>query len=217
MDIGLYQKWLDSLFNHNEVDGDWRFDSDDQVPFLSDEKAVDFIITMLNNYNRDINGFSDWQISHAIEYIFNPSYSDCSISIRDSDLTISKRVEAIKSIKKLFHFCFEKRCVESDGENGSNLLNTTCLNLWDMTAITYCEESRNKNELYAAVADVMQYALSLNNSICVLSGLRGLRDLSGYYKPSKEMISQFIENYIDSGNPYISSLVEICKIRLSEE
>ena len=65
--------------------------------------------------------------------------------------------------------------------------------LWDTTPLTYCEGIENGDAIYAAVAEVMQFSLSLDNIACIESGLHGLGHLGSYYPPASQIVRQFLE------------------------
>ena len=66
--------------------------------------------------------------------------------------------------------------------------------LWDTTPLTYCEQTPEKKEIYAAVAEVMEYSLSLDNIACIESGLHGLGHLELYYDEAPKIVRKFIES-----------------------
>ncbi|WP_444926888.1 hypothetical protein ACJJI4_02130 [Microbulbifer sp. TRSA002] len=66
--------------------------------------------------------------------------------------------------------------------------------LWDTTPLSYCEELPDSDALYSAVAEVMEYALSLDNLACIESGLHGLGHLELYYKDAQKIVEKFIKD-----------------------
>lgn len=66
--------------------------------------------------------------------------------------------------------------------------------VWDATPLTYCEQTLEKNEIYSAVAEVMEYSLSLDNIACVESGLHGLGHLGLYYDNAPKIVRKFVSS-----------------------
>jgi hypothetical protein len=149
---------------------------------------------MLENYEIDLAGFSDWQLGLGIDYIFNNTCSDLSFFLRDGPSSIEDRVAAIRALKVFFERCLNVRCEKSLGHlsQAGNKLNYFCYMVWDITPLTYCEESGNKNEIYAAVAEVMEFSLTLDNIACIEGGLHGLGHLEPYYERAPEIVRKFI-------------------------
>lgn len=194
-----YQEFIKYLFDRQESKGDWRFDFELVEPKLTGDEVVDFVKCMLENYERDLINYSDWQLGLGIEYIFNHFQSDFSYFLRDGPSSVEKRVEAIHALKVFFEKCLNVRCKEALGHlsEPGNRLNYLCYMFWDITPLTYCEnikETKEKNEIYFAVAEVMEFSLSLNNIACIESGLHGLKDLGLDYKEASHILKSFIKN-----------------------
>ncbi len=191
-----YQRLVEFLFDRDESAGDWRFDYDLVEPDLTGEEFVKFFRQMLENYEADLSAYSDWQLGMGMNYIFNNSCSNLSLILRDGPVAIDKRVNAIRALKAFFGECLNQRCVSALGhlsENG-NQLNHFCYIVWDITPLAYCEQTPEKTEIYAAVAEVMRYALSLDNIACVESGLHGLGHLERYYDRASAIVRSFISS-----------------------
>jgi hypothetical protein len=150
---------------------------------------------MLENYESDLAKYSDWQLNLGLSYVFYNHCSDWSYFLLDAPAHIENRVAAIRALKVLFQKCLNIRCSQTLGhlsEKGSQL-NDFCYMLWDITPLTFCEQIKEKNEIYAAVAEVMEFSLSLDNIACIESGFHGLGHLSSDYKKAAEIIRRFIE------------------------
>ena len=65
--------------------------------------------------------------------------------------------------------------------------------LWDFTPLSYCDEQKDKDELYAALVEVMGHAISLDSVACIESGLHGLGHIEHSYKPAGDVVKQFID------------------------
>ncbi len=211
-----YQNFLNYLFDREESKGEWRFDAikpelipnyllksgltADEVldlvePELTADEVVEFVRRMLENYESDLAKYSDWQLSLGLNYVFNNLYSDWSFFLRDGPSHIENRVAAIRALKVLFQQCLNSRCSQTLGNlsKSKNKLNDFCFMLWDVTPLTFCEKTKEKNEIYAAVAEVMEFSLSLDNIACIESGLHGLGHLSPDYEKAADIIRKFIK------------------------
>ena len=190
-----YHTFIQFLFNRVESRGDWRFELDDEEPELTGEEVVDYVWRMFENYQTDLAHFSDWQLGAGLEYIFNNTFSDLPFFLRDGPAPLEERIKAIKALKNLYSKCLNERCMQTLGhysEEG-NQLNHFCYVLWDTCPLTYCEEMKDKEKIYAAVAEVMEFSLSLDNIACVESGLHGLGHLKPYYSNAVKIIKRYLE------------------------
>lgn len=194
-DTDLYDAWIISLFNHAQKDGDWRFD-DDRKPIEIPEKLLpDYLIKLNSDLPRIIKRYSDWQLGKGFSYIYSPTISNLCFSIRDGAAPIQNRVDAIKSMKNMYKDCFEVRCHPVLGHLGeeSSELDSFCYILWDVTALSWCSEDHpNREEIYAAVSDVMEYALTLKNLSCIESALHGLGHLVDFWPQAENIVEDFI-------------------------
>ena len=190
-----YQTFIQYLFDREESSADWRFELDLEEPDLSAEEKVELVKRMLESYQQDLAGYSNWQLGMGLEYIFNNSFSDLVFCLREGPVSLDKRSAAIRALKGIFGECLNHRCEKTLGhlsEEG-NQLNHFCYMLWDTTPLTYCQGIDNGDEIYAAVADVMQFSLSLDNIACIESGLHGLGHIGIYYPPAAQIVRQFLQ------------------------
>lgn len=194
--VDKYQEFLTFLFDRIESTEDWRFDFELIEPDLSGEEIVAFTKRMLENYETDLTKYSDWQLALGVEYIFSNTCSNISFFLRDGPSDIQERVEAIKALKVFSKQCLNTRCEPLLGHlsESKNKLNYLCYMLWDVTPLTYCEQIKEKKEIYDAVADVMKFSLSLSNIACIESGLHGLGHLELYYDEAPNIVRQFMNN-----------------------
>jgi hypothetical protein len=187
----MYQNWLAHLFDHEELQ-DWQF-SVDQLK-LDSAEVIELTAKMFQDYEHGYGKYSDWQIGTGLYYLLSNNCSDYSFALRDGPAPLKKRVNCILSLKNLFKDCFNSRCKQSLGHlnQPGNQLNSTCFILWDTSPLSYCEDSRDKNELYEAVMDVMEYSLYLSNLACIESGLHGLGHLVDYHPEARKIINKYL-------------------------
>ncbi len=169
-----------------------------------------FVERMLENYESDLASYSDWQLGLGMDYIFNNCCSDLSFFLRDGPSGIEDRVAAIKALKVFFEQCLNVRCDKSLGHlsEPGNQLNVFCYMIWDITPLTYCEQNDDKNTIYSAVAEVMEFSLALDNIACIESGLHGLGHLQLYYEKAPVIVRKFI----DSNGSSDQRLMEYAKL-----
>lgn len=199
MDEELYQEWLKSLFDHDEAEGDWRFDSEVTAVTVTAEQVVAFVTRMLRNFEGDVAPYSDWQIAMGLDYVFNNACSDYAFHLRNEPVPLEQRLAAIGAIKVLYDTCFDTRCEPALGhlsEEG-NPLNDICYMFWDTSPLGYCEDCPDKAALYKATTGVMEYALGRENIACIESGLHGLGHLAPYYPPARDIIQRFLRQVKD--------------------
>lgn len=172
-----YQEWLHYVFDRPVTANGWYFDI--ECPDFAAEH-VDFVLLVahtMENCGRDLAGYSDAQVNHGLNYIFNNACSDVVFSLMDDAVPGPLRLRAISSIKILYRDCFTPRCAPVLGhidEVGANPLNYICYMLWDISPLSYWENKLNRVVFYSAVIEVLEDALNSSNPACVESALHGL-------------------------------------------
>lgn len=189
-----YQTWLESLFDRDEANGDWRWSLEDQPQELHDQDSIEYFIRLNQELAELLKKYSIWQISLGLEYLFDGSMSDFTFSIRDGNTPIERRIEAISSIKNIYQQVFEPLCEPKLGHLSEvgNKLNDFCYMLWDTTPLSYCEDNPHKTVLYTALADVMTAAIQSDNIACIESGLHGLGHMVMYHPECGKIVQAFI-------------------------
>lgn len=212
VDTALYNQWIKSLFDKDERKGDWRFDLDEEPIAVPEELLCCFVYKLNNELPELLKTYSDWQIATGLDYIFNPSCSNYSFTIRDGPSPLEMRLMTIESMKNLYRDCFEINCepvLAQTSEQGSKF-NLLCYMLWDVTAISYCKDHREKTALLSAVTNVLHYALSMKNPACIESAIHGLGHLVYYYPEAAEVIQDFI-NQPKGADPLLLRYAEAAK------
>lgn len=191
----MYEAWIKHIFDHPESEGDWRFSVD---PIFSNQnEVVTLISSTFEKCKEDFSEYSNWQLNKGLYYIFSNNCSDYSFAMRDYPVAIELRLLSIASIKNLYASCFSQRCAPSLshlGEEG-NELNEICYMLWDITPLSYCEQTRDKEAIYKGILRVLEYALSLSNPACIESAIHGLGHMEPYCPEVKSIINKHL-NYI---------------------
>lgn len=195
MNINYYE-FLNFLFDRDQEKGEWRYDWHSHDLELTGEEVTSFVKHMFDNYDSDLSHYSDWQLALGFEYIFNNSFSDWCFYLRDGPSSLKERIETILALKTLFEKCLNVRCQQKLGhlsERG-NELNNFCYMLWDVSPLAYCEDSVDRDEMYAAILEVMEYTLYLSNKSCVESGLHGLGHMEMYTSKARKVVRKFLDS-----------------------
>jgi hypothetical protein len=195
-----YEEWLAHVFEHEVSGKAWYFDTDAPDFHGSDEEITELITWTLNNSGSDLARFSDEKVNQGLNYIFNNSCSNLVFCIMDGQFEIEKKLEAVRSVGKLYHDCFAVRCDQvllHRDEASSSKLNQICYMLWDTSPLSYWEGRADAALAYAAVIAVMEAALQSKNIACVESALHGLGHT---YNKVPDRIAEVIRNFI-AANP----------------
>jgi len=191
-----FEQWIDCLFEHDEAEGDWRFDMEMPLDDISNELVVDYTIKMYENFAGIIQGFSDWQLGMGLYYLYSNTYSNLVYAFHDESIELKKRLKAISLMSILYQDCFAKRCHEVLGhksEKGSELDSFNYM-LWDVTPLIFCPENTDKKFIYTALEDVLAFALSIKHIGCIESGLHGLGHFMLEHEEASKLASAYIRN-----------------------
>ncbi len=185
------------LFGDLEASEEGYTDYYIRSPRISKQELVKYLIQLFDNYETDMAHYSDSQIAEGIKYIFDSSYSDWVFALRQGPAPLEDRLQAILGLKNIFSQCFEKRCVPNlaNCNEEGNPLNDICYMLWENTPLTNCKYLRDKEALYQAIAEVMEFSLKLDNKACIESGLHGLGHLVSFYPKASRLIERNIRRF----------------------
>ena len=205
IDQELYQRWLKSLFDHKQSDGDWYWDRSKAPVNILEQDFADYFILLCQNAKEDLKQYSNWKVGMGINYLFNPSIANEAFKIRVNK-DIVKVQASILAIQNLYRYVFEPYCRPrlSHIEETGDKLNEICYMIWDISPLGYFEGEEEKDELYRVFAATLRFALYLNNPACIESALHGLGHLVMYYPQA----SQIIQDFIDSGHSDNEDLLE---------
>ena len=158
---------------------------------------VTLVTHTLENCGTDLARFSDAQVNHGLNYIFDGTCSNVVHALMSDNVSAGLRLQAISGIEILYRDCFGPRCAPvlgHSGEPGDNPLNYICYMLWDVSPLSYWERktSPDREIFYNAVVDVLEDALTSTNPACVESALHGLGHmLSSHIDRVTQVISAF--------------------------
>ncbi|NJD24056.1 MAG: hypothetical protein FIB06_01475 [Betaproteobacteria bacterium] len=175
-----YQAWLAHVFDRPPTPSGWYFDVDDPNFPGSAGEIVALTARTLTRCGDDLISFTDVQVAHGLSYLFNNACSDTVFAFIDDDVPATDRLAAISAIRWLYRDCLAVRCAPVLGhcdEAGANPLNGFCYMLWDTTPLAWWEGRPEKDRWYEALADVLEYALTIANPACIESALHGLGHL----------------------------------------
>jgi hypothetical protein len=188
-----YDAWLAHVFDHAVDEPAWYFGID-ETEFQADAQTVTELITatMLRS-GTDLLAYSDGQVAQGLHYMFNNSTSNVVFAILDGNAPFEGKLDALHSIKTLYRDCFTPRCapvLSHLDELGANPLNGICYMLWDITPLAYWGTRERREEAYAAVLDILSFALNSTNPACVESALHGLGHLDSTMRQQAQQIVQ---------------------------
>jgi len=193
-----YVEWLLHVFDHAVTDPHWYFELNAPQFEASALETTLLVTCTMENCGRDLAIYSDDQVDQGLNYLFSNACSDNVFSVMSEDVPIDIRVNAIRSIKRLYADCFEVRCapvLSHLNELSSSKLNGICYMLWDITPLNYWEARTDKHLAYNAVVDVMEAALGSQNIACLEGALHGLGHTQRYLP---ERITSIVERFLAS-------------------
>jgi hypothetical protein len=209
--IDQYQPWLEHVFDRPVGVPAWYVDIDAHEFPAEAQVVTDLITRTMRRSGTDLLVYSDAQVNQGLFYIFNPANSNTIFAILDETVPLEQKIAAIRSIKLLYKDCFTPRCAPVLGhldEPGTNPLNAICYMLWDVTPLTYWEGWNQKDQAYAAVLDVLKFALTSTNRACVESALHGLGHLR-YLMPRQ--VEQIIQRFLSKPHIRNEHLLQYAK------
>lgn len=182
-----YQEWLRHVF---DCPSPCFFDLED-VDFKANSAEIVALVThTLENCKIDLAGFSDAQVGDGLTFIFSNTFSDIVFALKDQAVPVENRLKVIEAIKTLYRDCFAVRCTGHELEP----LDSICYMLWDISPIARWERDPHRETFYRAVVNVMDFALTLQNPVCIESALHGLGHTHSYYPEGvTEVISSFLQ------------------------
>lgn len=173
-----YDAWIRYVFDRPTTPRGWCFDLDDVVTFdATPAELVAYIAATVEHCRTDLARFTDAQVADGVRYIFSNSCSNVVFALKRREVPFDTRRRAIEGIRELYRGCFGPRCVESgaaEADEGVKRLNAACFMFWDVTPIAGWVDPPGERDMYEAVLDVLEDALTSANPVCVDSGLHGL-------------------------------------------
>jgi len=208
-----YTSFICFLFDRDDSASDWRFEIDSDEPDLEPREAVNFIARLLRSYKTDLGDFTDRQLGLGVDYIFNMACSSLSNHLLDELVPTKERMSGILALKDFFEECLNERCVGSLGHlsESGNELNYFCYMIWDTTPLACGDSSSKWMHTNTAIAEVMEFALYLDNIACVESGLHGLGHMKDVYGEAPKIVQKYIET-VRAPDPRLLKYAEHAKI-----
>lgn len=192
-----YQSWIQFLFARDNSGNDWRMSDSVFDVVYPPLDVLQFTEKMFDNFESDLNKYTDAQLSYGLEFILNPSFSDYPFVYANSDCSLSLRCKSLDSFFKLYSKCFQHRCQQSYGhlsEEG-NALNSLCYMLWDYFPILTQYSSKSEEQaIIESVIDMLSKVISLEHPSCIESALHGLGHLTNKSKRAKTVIEGSIKS-----------------------
>jgi hypothetical protein len=170
-----YAQWLSYWFDHPEDDPKWYIDSDAPDFEATDEEIVALLSLTFQRSGTDLLRFSDAQVENGLWFVADNSV--CMYIVRDSNMPITQRLQAVSDVYRLYCDCFAKRCTETLShldEPGSSPLNGVCYMFWDLSSLTYLEKCRDRAAMEDTVRSVLSRTLEIPHLACQEGALHGL-------------------------------------------
>lgn len=192
-----YEAWLRHVFDHDVPDHlpHWYFDLDAPDFEASDLEIVALIQQTFERSGEDLQRYSDGQVNQGIWYLTSPSCSDFCFALKSNEVPIEERIGAIKSIYRLYADCFAKRCSETLNHlhEPSSELNPICYMFWDISPLSYLEDSPDERMLADAVFSVLESTLKIPHRACREAALHGFGEIA-YAYPARVIL--VIDRYL---------------------
>nr|WP_315495576.1 hypothetical protein [uncultured Rhodoferax sp.] len=190
-----YEEWLEFIFDRPELPYGEHISLDGVSFDPSPEATVHLISQTCARAGTDLIAYSDAQVCAGLDLIFNPSLSDLSFALKEESVDVKARHDAIKTIETLYQECFSARCSENISNGAQEQfggLNPICYMLWDVSPLTYWEDSKDRQSHYRAVVDLLENCLQIGQVACVESALHGLGHIQPY---ATEIVQRVIDKW----------------------
>ncbi|MEP3890366.1 MAG: hypothetical protein ABJN69_07845 [Hellea sp.] len=201
-----YDKYIPIIFDNNGDLGSGQYFEDDidslrdKVEIELEEEPtllIDILHSAFTNFETHLSSYTVYQLSNAIDYIFNPGLSNYGFVFKDDTVDRRKRIEALDSLSDLMLFIYEDTAEpilghlsQSVQDKRKDILNGVCYMFWDTATIPYnCDE-----DIRNACLAVMGRCARSNNIAVVEGALHGLGHAQRYSD------KKLIEKYIDEAN-----------------
>ena len=204
--VQLYEKFIPIIFGNYETPGTDQF-FDDAHDSARENLAVELhenphlvlnvLHTAFTNFEDNLSGYSVYQLSNGLDYIFNPSFSDYGFVFQNQDSDKYKRLETLQCLSKLMLHIFEDSAEPVLGhlnQHPNNPRNDShngiCYMFWDTAAIPYnCDQ-----DIIETCLAVMGKCAQSRNIAVVEGALHGLGHAQLYSDQA------LIDKYIDGAN-----------------
>lgn len=207
-----YREWLGYIFG----DGAENPDLEEKYETHNPDDLVELIRLTCVRCGADLKNFSNQHISRGLFRLFDPSHSNLVFAFKECDLHYKDIVIALQSMWHLYIDLFNERCdpvLSHLDEPTDNPLNAICYMLWDVTPLAYWDEDHpDSKHYYAAIAAVMEKALSLSNPACIESALHGLGHIQD---ETPDRVKQIIDGFLKKrkfGRPELAHYANNAKI-----
>ena len=197
-----YNEWINFVFDHPVEDPAWHWDIDCPMFEGSESDYLELIRLTFMHAGKDLVHFSNAQVNQGICFLASTSCSDYMFSLKDSNIDVGLRVEAIESIYLLYKDCFQKRCSESlshlDHKSSSDL-NPICYMFWDVNPLGCLKGVDGEEHLKNTVFTVLKKTLMLPHLACKESAIHGYGEFHCFYSETvEEAMDEFLKTNISN-------------------
>lgn len=135
-----YQQQLTYIFDRPISKPEWYWDINEYTDLFDPPLATFvFLEKLLSNIKTDLEPYSNDQIAHGLNYIFNNSCSDLSHYFKEAPVKPKRKVKALTSIFNLYRDVFEPRCSKillANSREPAPELESVCYMFWDVTPLS---------------------------------------------------------------------------------
>lgn len=201
-----YQDWLSYVFDHPVEEPAWHFSPNAPEFQASDEDSVELLAALFQRAGKDLLVYSDGQVNQGLHFLASPACSGFMFALRDSDVALPRRLEAIRSIFTLYQDCFATRCSQtlshldepwaskqSPKEPRGSDLNPICYSFWCICPLTYLEQARDRQALEEAVFSVLARILRIPHRACQEGALMGLLEM---VSACEDRVRQVVQDFL---------------------
>lgn len=191
-----YQEWLTFVFRRELTDPAWYFDFKEPDFEATAHEFTALITRTFRRSGTDLAQYSNDQVGQGLQYILSNSCSNIIFALRDNQVPLDERMQAVRSIKTLYSDCFNTRCTPALGHrshpSANSALNFICYMLWDVSPVASWERVDRKDEIYPVVLEVLADALTSSNIACVESALHGLGHVYHEAPGAADVVRRFL-------------------------
>lgn len=138
--LTLFQQQLTYIFERPITQPEWYWEVNESTDlFDTPLAAFEFIETLMSDAKTYLAPYSNDQIAHGLQFIFNNSCSDLSIDFKEAPVTPERKVAALKSLFYVYRDVFEPRCAPlllANSREPAPQLESFCYMLWDVTPLS---------------------------------------------------------------------------------
>ncbi|MDZ4755761.1 MAG: hypothetical protein SGJ11_14850 [Phycisphaerae bacterium] len=169
---------------------------------LSPYDSAQALAQTLADARRVLGPLDDASLAAALRLLFEGSLTDIAYLVRDGDMPLNLRLDALRSIEVLYDEVLELRAgdtLQSQATASSSELQQTIFMIWDVSPLTYWPPSGHARAASRCLAETFGAVLGrCRSAACIESALHGLGHLhNSNADAAKEAISRWMSQRPD--------------------